>query len=130
MSSRATLPDLVAQALHEQAAAVVVSPAVAAERAFRARRGRRLHLRRVAGIVTAVAAALAIVVGGGLVLADHNRTSQPARPATPVVTVATRELPPSAADATAHMIGNGAAVGDGLWFVMGDQLGHDRRSRS
>ena len=122
MSSRATLPDLVAQALHEQAAAVVVSPAVAAERAFRARRGRRLHLRRVAGIVTAVAAALAIVVGGGLVLADHNRTSQPARPATPVVTVATRELPPSAADATAHMIGNGAAVGDGLWFVMGDQL--------
>ena len=42
MSSRATLPDLVAQALHEQAAAVVVSPAVAAERAFRARRGRRV----------------------------------------------------------------------------------------
>ena len=130
MSSRDTLPDLVARALHEQAAAVVVSPAVAAERSFRARRRRRLHLRQVARIVTAVAAALALIVGGGLVLAEHDRTSQPAPPAAPEVPVTPRDLPPLCRrwvrthDRERHGRPRRAVVRDG------QPAGHDRCSWS
>ena len=123
MSNRSDLTELVARTLHEDAAAVTVTPAAEAEARFWVDHGLRPRRSRARLAVPVVAAAAAtILVVGGLLALERAEGPPPPVPASPIDPVSPRTLPASVADATAHLIGNGAVVGAGLWFVLGDQL--------
>jgi len=122
MSNRSGLTELVTRTLHEDAAAAIVTPAGQAEQRFwndHKVRSRRVRTRLA---VSVAAALIAVVVAGGWLTHDRAEGPQPPKPAAPIEPVAPRTLSASVADATAHMIGNGAVVGSGMWFILGDQL--------
>ena len=122
MSNPSGLTELVTRTLHEDAAAAIVTPAAQAEQRFW--NDHKVRSRRVgARLTVSVAAALvAVVVAGAWLAHERAEGPQPPKPAAPVDLVAPRTLSASVADATAHMIGNGAVVGTGMWFILGDQL--------
>ena len=100
----------------------MVTPAGQAEQRFWSDhkvRSRRLRARLA---VPVAAALVAVVVAGGWLVHERAEAPQPPEPAAPIEPVSPRTLSASVADATAHLIGNGAVVGTGMWFVLGDQL--------
>ena len=121
MSNR-EIADLLTITLHQQAESAHVTPAGAAERAFWDRRSPRpVTVRRRRLALTAAVLAVVLLLGG-LFLSRGDRASAPSPPAVPTQTVTPTVVEPSVADATAHLIGNGAVVADRLWFVMDDRL--------
>ncbi len=127
MNDRSDLTALVTRTLHARAAAVTVTPAWQAEQRFwrdHIGRSRRLRARLAVPVAAALVAVVvtAVIVAGGWLVYERAEGPQPIDPAAPIEPVSPRTLPASVADATAHLIGNGAVVGTGMWFVLGDQL--------
>ena len=121
MSNR-DVTDVLIRTLHAQADSVAVTPAGAAERTFWDRRPTRSVTVRRPALAAAAAALVVVLAVGALFLTRGDRAPTPAPPAVPTRTVTPSAVPSSVADATAHLIGNGAVVGDQLWFVFGDRL--------
>ena len=65
---------------------------------------------------------VAVVMVGGWLAQDRAETPTSPEPAGAIDPVSPRTVSDSSADATAHLIGNGAVVGNGMWFIMGDRL--------
>ena len=119
MTSRSDVTALLARTLREDAAAATVTPAWQAEEQFW--RDRQARTGRWRTWIAVPAAAAAVVASGWFVL-ERSEVPAPPEPAAPVEQVTPRIQSASIADATSHMIGNGAVVGSGLWFVAADRL--------